>query len=289
MTFCVGLISDTARDTFKQYVNILATIKKDNNKKYIVLKDEYIDVPPPETSSLNTSKSSKNNVSVCSVENVPERTPPPYELIQPPPYRPNKEIMKSSEVLNVPENDFRPNFINLAECDSQSNYRKLSEPNEIESVRMLRQEDFQPPPYRPVPKPPTSPQTYDSPVLLRRKNNNIHSSESMPETNFKVDDVNPIDNTVEHNFEPPSQPIHKWNTKVKSLEDQSDNISQSNSIISTEEKENLVGGSMTLLTESEQKLSVKERMMNFNKAQPDGSHVFRQSYSNRKTRVCLFF
>lgn len=264
----------------------MATIKKDNNKKYIVLKDEYIEVPPPDSSSLNTSQSSKNNISVCSIENVPERTPPPYELIQPPPYRPNKEILKSCEMINVPEKNLRPNFVNLSECDSQSNYKRMPEVNEIDSVRMLRQEDFQSPPYRPVPEPLIS-RPNDSPILLRRKSNNIHFPQPLPERNFKTDDDDFNDNVSEHNFQPPSQPVHKWSAKVKPLEDQNDNISQSNSITSTEEKENIGSGSMTSLTENEQKLSVKECMKKFNKAQPDGALIFRQSYTNRKTRVCF--
>ncbi|XP_077301660.1 ankyrin repeat domain family member sosondowah [Arctopsyche grandis] len=106
---------DAARDTFKQYVNILAAIKKENNEKFLVLKDEFMQNPPTNYPSQPTPKVSENDLSTYSADSSMDRTMPPmYEDIVPqlPPYRPAPEPVTPTYVSNNQDSYPRPSLIN---------------------------------------------------------------------------------------------------------------------------------------------------------------------------------
>ncbi|XP_055382495.1 ankyrin repeat domain-containing protein SOWAHB-like [Condylostylus longicornis] len=101
---------EEARKLFKSYVNILATMKSENNEKFLVLRKKYLHECPPEDIVNKTidcpSPASPGNSSISS-ENFssPFRQPPPYK--PPPEVSPNisglpKVVQPTLQQQNVP-------------------------------------------------------------------------------------------------------------------------------------------------------------------------------------------
>ena len=87
------LIADEARKEFKTYVNILATIKNENNQKYLILRKKYFNECPSDdvvqraitqAGGADSVPNSPGGVSMTSdvASSSPYRQPPPYK---PPP------------------------------------------------------------------------------------------------------------------------------------------------------------------------------------------------------------
>lgn len=87
------IVPDEARKEFKTYVNILATIKNENNQKYLILRKKYLNECPSEevvqravsqAGGSDSVPSSPGGVSLTSdvAAGSPYRQPPPYK---PPP------------------------------------------------------------------------------------------------------------------------------------------------------------------------------------------------------------
>lgn len=146
--FCI-IVKDAARDTFKQYVNILAAIKKENNEKFLVLKDEFIQSPPTKFPSQPTPKVSENDLSTYSADSSIDRTVPPmYENIVPqlPPYRPAPEPVTPTYVSNNQDSYPRPSLINARpKILRQSNVQD----EDIVVQHKVRQSSQTPPPQPP--------------------------------------------------------------------------------------------------------------------------------------------
>lgn len=87
--FLTGNRVEEARKQFKNYVNILATIKNENNEKYLILRKKYYDeVPLDDTNMSLVSSSSMMSLptSEYNAESSPMRNfPPPPAYRDPPP------------------------------------------------------------------------------------------------------------------------------------------------------------------------------------------------------------
>ncbi|XP_004525473.1 uncharacterized protein LOC101457620 [Ceratitis capitata] len=99
-----------ARKLFKVYVNVLSTIKNENNQKYLILRKKYINELPPDdvvqramaAAGTTTVPGSPGGISLLSESAIvsPVRQPPPYV---PPPEvtTPNKECVCADEEVEV--------------------------------------------------------------------------------------------------------------------------------------------------------------------------------------------
>ncbi|XP_070490153.1 ankyrin repeat domain-containing protein SOWAHC [Chironomus tepperi] len=79
--FLTGSRVEEARKEFKTFVNILATIKNENNEKYLILRKKYYDEVPGDDMSSNMSfVSSSSIMSLPSemIESPVKNLPPPY-------------------------------------------------------------------------------------------------------------------------------------------------------------------------------------------------------------------
>lgn len=98
--FCnfIILIADEARKEFKTYVNILATIKNENNQKYLILRKKYLNECPSDDVVQRAISQAGGSDSVPSspggVSMTPDATSSsPYR--QPPPYKPPPEVFSA--------------------------------------------------------------------------------------------------------------------------------------------------------------------------------------------------
>lgn len=94
---------DEARKQFKTYVNILATIKTEGAEKYLILRKKYYHEVPTDDSMLDTSGHMSPAVSMMSMSSEypdsPSRLPPPYRL---PPKLGNSPLPPSPLVVHSP-------------------------------------------------------------------------------------------------------------------------------------------------------------------------------------------
>ncbi|XP_067646214.1 ankyrin repeat domain-containing protein SOWAHB isoform X2 [Eurosta solidaginis] len=104
-----------ARKLFKVYVNVLATIKNENNQKYLILRKKYINELPPDdvvqravaAAGAETVPSSPGGISIISDSGIssPMRQPPPYIPPPPPeittPTAPNKDFKCLDQITQV--------------------------------------------------------------------------------------------------------------------------------------------------------------------------------------------
>jgi hypothetical protein len=90
---------EEARKQFKTYVNILATIKNENNQKYLVLRKKFYDEVPVD----DTNMSMMSSTSMMSIPS--EFGDSPMRFQPPPPYRlpPTIDTFKSSPVHQMPQ------------------------------------------------------------------------------------------------------------------------------------------------------------------------------------------
>jgi hypothetical protein len=80
-----------ARKQFKTFVNILSTIKNENNEKYLILRKKYVNEAPPE--DLVHNSSAPMSPDARSVTSDGEQSP--FRPNQPPPYRHPPEFSPS--------------------------------------------------------------------------------------------------------------------------------------------------------------------------------------------------
>ena len=81
---------DEARKQFKTYVNILASIKNEGNEKYLILRKKYINELPTEDTLLNSSNILMSPGSRSSASFMSDGEGSPFK--QPPPYRPPPQV-----------------------------------------------------------------------------------------------------------------------------------------------------------------------------------------------------
>ncbi|XP_037906296.1 uncharacterized protein LOC119648598 [Hermetia illucens] len=96
-----------ARKQFKTYVNILATIKNENNQKYLILRKKYINECPSEDMAESSNPGTPMSPGGASLNFEPEGSP----LRQPPPYKPPPQVSPAHQVkIPVLESETKENY-----------------------------------------------------------------------------------------------------------------------------------------------------------------------------------
>ncbi|KAG5678307.1 hypothetical protein PVAND_007993 [Polypedilum vanderplanki] len=103
--FLTGNRVEDARKQFKTFVNILATIKNENNEKYLILRKKYYDEVPFDDTNMSLVSSSSmmslpsSEYSESPVKNVQQLPPPAYRL---PPRIGSQHASSSSSTSSLP-------------------------------------------------------------------------------------------------------------------------------------------------------------------------------------------
>lgn len=149
--FCLfpSSVADEARKLFKVYVNILSTIKNENNQKYLILRKKYINELPSNdvvqravaATGAEAVPSSPGSLSVISESAI---TSP---MRQPPPYVPPPEVAATDTNCGCLDQIVEVATIGtsktaqaaLAECEKETLAKKNSEENhELEVENRLK-------------------------------------------------------------------------------------------------------------------------------------------------------
>ncbi|XP_062541541.1 uncharacterized protein LOC134209561 [Armigeres subalbatus] len=87
---------DEARKLFKSYVNTLASIKNEGSEKFLILRKKYVDECPDEEAVNQNFPMSPGSRSLTAVPSDSENSP--FKL--PPPYRPPPEVLDQTNPYN---------------------------------------------------------------------------------------------------------------------------------------------------------------------------------------------
>ncbi|XP_040175289.1 ankyrin repeat domain-containing protein SOWAHC isoform X1 [Anopheles arabiensis] len=233
---------DEARRRFKEYVNKIASVKHEGNEKYLVLRRKYYNGIPPEDAGTESQPMSPASRSYGLLGSDSEASP----LRQPPPYRPPPVVSPDTvSYQGSPRGSIALNRRNSS--DYVRSGSEISFGSEFASVDSRKV----------------------NPLLVR---SNSNDTRSLPDGGRKpsVDMMVPYDDGA-----PPAIPPRKRvsesggsiasNSRQNSVEERS---TGSVSDTRSENKENVVSAEPEekgVVASEENKLSVKEKMMKFNR------------------------
>lgn len=239
---------DEARKQFKTYVNILATIKTEGTEKFLILRKRFYHEVPSEDLAMDLNSHMSPAVSMISMSSEypdsPSRQPPPYRL---PP-----------QISPMP-----------------SPHHQLHQQHSIQSPPIVAQSMVPPSMTQvglPILEPQTKVQYKDCVNEFQQAMNNFYDLNRVDVTSRK----NSFEQIIEEHQTPPSLPPrkrssvdHRSISRENSIEQQQ---MQPYPLMEREEnKENIVQShesnvvTPTPTNEDENKISVKEAMMKFNR------------------------
>lgn len=249
---------DEARKQFKTYVNILATIKTEGSEKFLILRKRFYHEVPSEDLALDLNSHMSPAVSMISMSSEypdsPSRQPPPYRL--PPQISPMPSPHHHHQQLQSPP-------INVAQ--------QSMIPPSMTQVGL------------PILEPQTKVQYKDCVNEFQQAMNNFYDLNRVDVTSRK----NSFEQIIEEHQTPPSLPPrkrssvdHRSISRENSIEQQQPMVQQQQQQQpyplmmeqrGEENKENIVQShesnvvTPTPTNEDENKISVKEAMMKFNR------------------------
>lgn len=117
----ISYFSDESRKQFKTFVNILATIKTENNEKYLVLRKKYLNTYPTEDIitgddgagiSRNTNKDIGDNIQPMSPGSISLSSDfDDFVFKTPPPYKPPPSVISTNNTqIPILQNETKENY-----------------------------------------------------------------------------------------------------------------------------------------------------------------------------------